>query len=171
MIHVIESMGEITATLASLRFALLLLAPLAVALSAASGCWLAGRALAPVDQVTSLAREIEASQLSRRLPAPRARDEIGRLVETFNQMIARLEASFEAMKRDGGTLMPQAEQLFIGGAQTFFYQGTNSRWREVLTDAEADLYEQKIKAELSRALIRWLTEGRLVAGDPRSSGD
>ena len=30
---------------------------------------------------------------------PRARDEIGRLVETFNQMIARLEASFDAMKR------------------------------------------------------------------------
>ncbi len=99
LIHVMESLGEITAPLASLRLALLLLAPLAVALSAASGYWLAGRALAPVDQVTSLARDIEASQLSRRLPVPKARDEIGRLVETFDQMIARLEASFEAMKR------------------------------------------------------------------------
>jgi len=99
MIHVIENLGGITATLASLRFALLLLAPLAVALSAASGYWLAERALGPVDQVTSLAREIEASQLSRRLPVPRAQDEIRRLVETFNQMIARLEASFEAMKQ------------------------------------------------------------------------
>lgn len=80
-------------------------------------------------------------------------------------------ASFEAMKRDGGTLMPQAERLFIGGAQTFFYKGTNSRWREVLTDADVDLYERKIKTELSPALIRWLTEGRLVAGDPRTSAD
>jgi heavy metal sensor kinase len=99
LIHVVESLGEITDLLASLRLALLLMAPLAVVLSAASGYWLAGRALAPVDQVTSLARDIEASQLSRRLPVPRARDEIGRLVETFNQMIARLEASFDAMKR------------------------------------------------------------------------
>lgn len=99
LIHVIESLGEITAPLASLRLALLLLAPLAVVLSAASGYWLAGRALAPLDQVTSLAREIEASRLSRQLPVPRARDEIGRLVETFNQMIVRLEGSFEAMKR------------------------------------------------------------------------
>jgi len=80
-------------------------------------------------------------------------------------------ASFEAMKRDGGTLMPQAERLFIGGAQTFFYKGTNSRWREVLTDADVDLYDRKIKTELSPALIRWLTEGRLGAGDPRTSAD
>jgi heavy metal sensor kinase len=99
LIHVVESLGEITEPLASLRLALLLMAPLAVLLSAASGYWLAGRALAPLDQVTSLARDLEASQLSRQLPVPKARDEIGRLVETFNQMIARLDASFEAMKR------------------------------------------------------------------------
>ena len=49
--------------------------------------------------MTALAREIEATQLSRRLPVPAVKDEIGRLVETFNQMIARLESSFEAMKR------------------------------------------------------------------------
>lgn len=99
LIHVIENLGEITETLASLRLALLLMAPLAVVLSAASGYWLAGRALAPLEQVTNLARDLEASQLSRQLPVPKARDEIGRLVETFNQMIVRLEASFEAMKR------------------------------------------------------------------------
>lgn len=99
VIHVAHSLGDVPAPLASLRFSLLLMAPLAVLLSAAGGYWLAGRALAPVDEVTRAAREIEASRLSRRLPAPRVYDEIGRLVETFNQMIARLEASFEAMKR------------------------------------------------------------------------
>ena len=99
VIHVAHSLGDVPAPLASLRFSLLLMAPLAVMLSAAGGYWLAGRALAPVDEVTRAAREIEASRLSRRLPAPKVYDEIGRLVETFNQMIARLEASFEAMKR------------------------------------------------------------------------
>ena len=99
LIHVVQSLGDVPAPLASLRLALLLMAPLAVFLSAAGGYWLAGRALAPVDEVTRMAREIEASSLGRRLPAPKAPDEIGRLIDTFNQMIARFEASFETMKR------------------------------------------------------------------------
>ncbi len=99
LIHVVHGLGDVPAPLASLRLALLLMAPLAVLLSAAGGYWLAGRALAPVDDVTRLAREIGASSLGRRLPPPKAQDEIGRLVDTLNQMIARLESSFEAMKR------------------------------------------------------------------------
>ena len=99
LIRVLERIGDVNLTLANLRLALLILAPLAVAASSFGGYWLAGRALAPVDEITGLAREIEASQLSRRLPVPPVQDEIGRLVETFNQMIGRLEASFEGMKR------------------------------------------------------------------------
>jgi aryl sulfotransferase len=80
-------------------------------------------------------------------------------------------ASFEAMKRDGATLMAGAERHFVGGHQSFLYRGTNSRWRGVLNDADLELYERKINANLSPSLIRWLTEGSLVAGDPRSSPD
>lgn len=99
LIRVMEGLGDVRLPLANLRLALLILAPLAIAGSSLGGYWLAGRGLAPVDEVTRLAREIEATQLSRRLPAPPVRDEIGRLVETFNQMIGRLEASFEGMRR------------------------------------------------------------------------
>jgi heavy metal sensor kinase len=99
VIHVVERLGDVVAPLASLRLALLLMAPVAILISAAGGYWLAGRALTPVDQVTRLAREIEASSLGRRLPRPRVHDEIGRLVDTLNQMISRLETSFEGMKR------------------------------------------------------------------------
>lgn len=99
VIHVMDRLGDLVAPLASLRLALLLMTPLAVLISAAGGYWLAGRALAPVDQATRLAREIEASSLGRRLPTPRVHDEIGRLVDTLNQMIGRLEASFAGMKR------------------------------------------------------------------------
>jgi aryl sulfotransferase len=80
-------------------------------------------------------------------------------------------ASFEAMKRDGGRLMPQLERLLVDGHENFFYKGTNSRWRDVLTDADLDLYKRTIEAELSPSLIRWLTDGRLVTGDPRTSAD
>jgi heavy metal sensor kinase len=99
VIHVIEGLGDVEHPLTSLRLAFLLMAPLAVLVSAASAYWLARRALAPVDEVTRTAREIEASRLGQRLPAPRVQDEIGRLIDTFNQMIARLESSFESMKR------------------------------------------------------------------------
>ena len=78
-------------------------------------------------------------------------------------------ASFEAMKRDGGTLMRHSERHFVGGHQSFFYKGTNSRWRGILSEADVGLYERKIKAALSPALARWLSEGRLAAGDPRTS--
>ena len=99
LIRVMESIGEVDAPLASLRIALFLLSPLAVLVSAVGGYWLAGRALKPVDDITRLAGEIGAGQLSRRLPEPPVRDELGRLAGTFNEMIARLEGSFHAMKR------------------------------------------------------------------------
>ena len=99
VIRVAQDLGDIIDPLATLRFAFFLMAPLAIALSVVGGYWLAGKALDPVDQITRLAREIEADRLERRIPDSGARDEIGRLVATLNQMIARLESSFAGMKR------------------------------------------------------------------------
>ena len=87
VIRVMERMGDVGLLLSNFRIALLLLAPIVVAVAAAVSWWLAGRALTPVVVVTELAREIEATQLSRRLPGRPVPDEIGRLIETFNQMV------------------------------------------------------------------------------------
>ena len=99
VIRVAQDLGDIIDPLATMRFAFFLMAPLATALSVVGGYWLAGKALDPVDQITRLAREIEADQLERRIPDSGVRDEIGRLIATLNQMIARLESSFAGMKR------------------------------------------------------------------------
>lgn len=99
VIRVMEDLGEAQETLRHLRFAMLLLIPAGIACSALGGFWLSGRALAPVDRIARMAREIEASKLDQRLPHPGGQDEIGRLVDTLNHMIGRLEASFLAMKR------------------------------------------------------------------------
>jgi two-component system, OmpR family, sensor kinase len=99
VIRLMQDLGDIQATLRNLRLTLLLLIPAGIALSALGGYWLSGKALAPVDHVTRMAQEIEAHHLDRRLPHPGAEDEIGRLVETLNHMIGRLETSFTAMKR------------------------------------------------------------------------
>jgi aryl sulfotransferase len=80
-------------------------------------------------------------------------------------------ASFDAMKRDGGTLLAGIERAFRNGHETFLHSGTNNRWRGILTDADLDLYEKRVNAELSPSLVRWLEVGRLRAGDPRSAPD
>jgi two-component system OmpR family sensor kinase len=60
---------------------------------------LSGRALKPISNIIDLANRIEPKELSRRLPQPSVDDEVGRLVATLNHMLARIEDSFEAMKR------------------------------------------------------------------------
>ncbi|HYX82197.1 MAG TPA: HAMP domain-containing sensor histidine kinase [Gemmatimonadales bacterium] len=64
------------------------------------GGWIAGRALEPVDRMITEVREItDGRSLHRRLAVPMERDELGRLAETLNQMMTRLERSFAALRR------------------------------------------------------------------------
>lgn len=79
---------------------MLLLAPLVLVISLGAAYYLAGRAFKPVEL---LINEVEAitdgRSLHRRLPTDTADDELGRLAETLNRMIARLQASFGALRR------------------------------------------------------------------------
>jgi signal transduction histidine kinase len=69
---------------------------------AAYGSWLAvGRALQPLDTITETAEQINrADDLARRIPydGPRE-DEIGSLIEAFNQTLERLETLFTSQQR------------------------------------------------------------------------
>jgi len=71
-------------------------------LLAAYGSWLAvGRALAPLDTITETAEQINrADDLARRIPydGPGG-DEIGSLIEAFNQTLERLETLFTSQQR------------------------------------------------------------------------
>jgi two-component system, OmpR family, sensor kinase len=60
---------------------------------------LARRTLRPIDQIVTKATRIGEGSLAERLPHPGTRDEIGRLVETLNSMLSRLERSFEVERR------------------------------------------------------------------------
>src|SRR5207247_10028045 len=64
------------------------------------GSWISRRALAAVDQIITEVREItDGRSLHRRLAEPLMKDELGRLAETLNQMMTRLERSFAALRR------------------------------------------------------------------------
>jgi signal transduction histidine kinase len=61
---------------------------------------LTGRTLRAVEKVTQKAHQIEVSQdLSQRIPNPGKDDEVGHLIRTFNQMLARIESTFESQRR------------------------------------------------------------------------
>ena len=76
--------------------ALVFLATVAVAV--ALGWLIAGRFLRPLRTITATARDISASNLSRRLTITGRGDELTELGETLDDLFARLEASFQAQR-------------------------------------------------------------------------
>jgi len=64
-----------------------------------TGVLVARRALRPIDRVVTQARRIGDDNLSDRLPHPGTTDEVARLVETLNDMLERLQRSFEVQRR------------------------------------------------------------------------
>src|SRR5205807_2039757 len=60
---------------------------------------LVGRTLRPVRALASAARTISEQDLHLRVEVPAPDDELGELKATFNQMLARLEHSFDSLRR------------------------------------------------------------------------
>jgi len=87
--------GEVYETLDAFRQYLLWLAPLVLLIAAVGGNWLSHRALTPVDALTRTARTINVNNLGRRLETPGTGDELQRLSETLNEMLARIESSVQ----------------------------------------------------------------------------
>jgi heavy metal sensor kinase len=78
---------------------LVILIPLGVGLAAAGGAVIARKALRPVDEMTAAARRITAEDLHQRIARQGTQDELDRLGETLNGMLARLDEAFRQMRR------------------------------------------------------------------------
>jgi heavy metal sensor kinase len=78
---------------------LVVLIPLGVGLAAAGGAVIARKALRPVDEMTAAARRITAEDLHQRIGRQGTQDELDRLAETLNGMLARLDEAFRQMRR------------------------------------------------------------------------
>jgi heavy metal sensor kinase len=81
-------------SLRTLAALLVLGGAVALALASLAGYVMAAAALRPVESMRRRAAAIAPATTGQRLPVPPARDEIGRLGETLNDMLARLEAAF-----------------------------------------------------------------------------
>lgn len=99
VIRIIEDLGDLHSMLRRLLIDFTSLAIIGILVSFAGGYWIVGRALAPVVGIIEKAKEIEASSLDQRIPNQGLEGETGVLAATLNKMFARLETSFDAMKR------------------------------------------------------------------------
>jgi heavy metal sensor kinase len=87
--HTLAQVGLVLAGLGSLTLLIGVLVTFA----------LVGRALSPIERISSLADSYSVGALSRRLPGEEAGDEVGRMVVAFNRLLERLEAAFQRERR------------------------------------------------------------------------
>jgi signal transduction histidine kinase len=94
--------------LSELRNELLIGGPIALLVASLIGYLVAAGALRPVERMRVRANAISDQQLAERLPVPRTRDEIGRLGETLNAMLERIE---DGVGRERGFLADASHEL------------------------------------------------------------
>jgi len=140
---------------AQLVSALALIVPIALFTALLVGSWIARRALEQVDRIISEVREItDGRSLHRRLAEPRVKDEIGRLAETLNQMMTRLEQSFAALRRftaDASHELKTPLTVLRAGVERAIT--TPGLPQEALAPLEETLQEVKRMTELVDALL------------------
>jgi heavy metal sensor kinase len=93
-IQTVQSLREAEQSLARLRTVLLIGGGLLSLLAGFAGYFLAARALIPIDKITHAAHRISTEDLSARLNLPDNGDEVSRLANTFDEMLARIESGF-----------------------------------------------------------------------------
>ncbi len=79
--------------------ALLLALPMVLGLAGLAGYMLTRSALAPLQEMAGRAERITSERLHERLPVGEAGDELDHLAQVFNKLLARLEQSFEQLRR------------------------------------------------------------------------
>ena len=94
-IRVSRSLQSLSNTLFNLRMIMFISIPLYGLLASAGGLFLAKRALHPIGYITKTAKEISKGDLTQRLKLNKTEDEVGRLAETFDEMLDKLENSIK----------------------------------------------------------------------------
>ncbi len=94
-----EGSPLVLSTVGTVVTALVVAAPVVIAVSAAATYLLVRRSMRSVDEIRSRVAAITTSDLTERVPVPDRRDEIAALAVTMNEMLARVEAGHAAQQR------------------------------------------------------------------------
>lgn len=94
-----EPLDTVEADLAAIRHAVYLALPLMLLLAGAGGYWFAARGLRPLEAMAAQANRISGDNLESRLEIGAAAAELTALGAAFNELLARIDQSFEGMRR------------------------------------------------------------------------
>jgi two-component system, OmpR family, sensor kinase len=137
--------------------------PVALALASLGGYFLARKSLAPITAMATQASSMGAANLHHRLPVANERDELGQLALTFNQLLERLEVSFEQQRRfmaDASHELRTPVAILRGEAEVTLSQPARSaeEYRETLAILHGE------SERLSRIIEDLFTLARADAG-------
>lgn len=96
---VVTSLRDVDRRVEALRNGLVVGVPLLVGLVGVVSWLIVGRSLQPVEAMRREVVAIAHTTLDRRVPEPQARDEVGRLARTMNEMLDRLERAAKAQRQ------------------------------------------------------------------------
>lgn len=99
IVQVGQSLSDLHDTEKHIAKTLLKVGIIALFFSAIGSYLLTYRAFKPIDRLIQTAREIKAGDLRKRVPVPRARDEVHALAVTLNEMISHLDEMFTRQRR------------------------------------------------------------------------
>ncbi len=128
--------------------------PLMILGSSLLGWFLTGRALQPLNEVARAAQSMSGSNLGPRIAARGAGDELDRFIEAFNELIDRLEGSFNQIRRFSTDVSHELRtpltairgQLEVA----LFTARTAEQYREAITNAMEDVERL---SQIVRALL------------------
>jgi heavy metal sensor kinase len=136
--------------------------PLALGLAGMGGYLLAKHALSPIERMARRAHEINAERLSARLEVENPHDELGLLAQAFNETLARLERSFEQLRRFTSDASHEIRTPLTAirsvGEVGLRKQGSSDHYREVI----GSMLEES--GRLSRLVDSLLTIARADSG-------
>lgn len=155
-----------------LRFLLWILIPVMIVIACLGGVWLSRRALRPVQDVTAAALMISIENLSERVPVPPTGDEIARLAEVLNSMLARLESAVKTLSQfvaDASHELRTPLAVIRTTAELALRRGRSPEsYRESLEDVVAEA--QRMTQLVEDLLILARTDAQIVEM-PRSPVD
>jgi heavy metal sensor kinase len=99
VIVVAESRRELIDQMRALRRIFLFSLPAMLLVAGFAGYLLARKSLAPIADMRAQAERISAENLHERLPVKNESDELGKLARVFNDLLARIESSFDGMRQ------------------------------------------------------------------------
>jgi heavy metal sensor kinase len=138
--------------------------PVLLVVSALAGYLVGRRVLHPIDRLTGAVRSIGIGHLARRLPIDQTGDEIARLAETCNEMLARLEDAVGRINRFTADASHELRSpiSFIRGVAEYALRDPDLDAET--TEAFQDIHAESVEA--SRLIEDMLTLARADAGHP-----